>query len=551
MTFLTQLILNSSVNAIDVAHSKDTSSVVVEEDEEAEFQSFLRTDETTGIKVWAVNTTSGRKYIELFNDTLSDYHTDDIELAFYGASGSGRKIILKPGIFKAGSHMLIAQSSLNSSDFDQIMQMDPTSKNLINKSSGALSLEFEYGDTIGKDEVCWGGKTKGFSCTDDERYVKSSGIADGLSLLRCEGEDCQSDFVATDSYQPGFGGFIADTYDIPQEDLKNTCTGLELSEIAANSNDQFIEIYNSSGSSLNLKGCGLMTSRNSKKHIFGNIELSSGQFEIIRLNNTELSLTKTTAGAVKILNESDEVIDEVNYSPLKPDSSWSKIGANWQQTFRITPGQENQLLKFLPCDNGMIQDGENGKCQKPKVEKPIADCEAGYSRNSKTGRCIKNTAEAKISTPCKAGYERNPETGRCVKLKAATALAPCKAGYYRDSQTGRCRKNNVEKVQTSCKPGYERNPETGRCNKIKTDKEPTPCKDGYERNPETGRCRKIIKNNGAKNPVEEIPESESTFSGWLVVLGLAVLGVGIIIWEFRSELSIIFKKWYDKIRKKK
>ncbi len=123
---------------------------------------------------------------------------------------------------------------------------------------------------------------------------------------------------------------------------------------------------------------------------------------------------------------------------------------------------------------------------------------------------------------CEAGKVLNEATGNCVKATAVT-----------------------EKI---CKEGYYLNILTGRCNKIKTTEEKT-CKEGYELNPETGRCRKIKDNNGADYSLTpENYEEQSSFVALYAVIGIVVVGLIYLIYEFRHELVKLWHKVFQRFR---
>ncbi len=128
---------------------------------------------------------------------------------------------------------------------------------------------------------------------------------------------------------------------------------------------------------------------------------------------------------------------------------------------------------------------------------------------------------------CTDGKVINESTGNCVKAATmSSALADCPAGKYR-------------------------NPTTGRCKNIESDDETTECKEGYERNPETGRCRKIKDNNGTEYPVIPITgqEEKSVFIGFIAIIGIAILGAGYVIFQFRCEIVYFFRKIISKLIK--
>lgn len=119
----------------------------------------------------------------------------------------------------------------------------------------------------------------------------------------------------------------------------------------------------------------------------------------------------------------------------------------------------------------------------------------------------------------------------------------CEAGKVINEETGNCVKATSVKEKV-CKEGYYLNILTGRCNKIKTSTttEKT-CKEGYYLNPETNRCKKIKENTGANYSLEpENYEEQSSFIAVYAVVGVLLLGVGYLIYEFRHEILKLWRK---------
>ena len=327
---------------------------------------------------------------------------------------------------------------------------------------------------------------------------------------------------------------------------KDDCRNFRITEILANSGEQFIEIENFSNEISNLKGCVLMSSASSKKHIFGDQEIEPMKFFVLKISESSLKLNKTTKGEISFFDSENSPIQSVKFEPLKAESSWAFFeDQKWKQTFEITPGEENVFLEFLPCKAGYERDSNTSRCVKIKLPEEEKKCAEGYFLNPESGRC-KKLEEPKVQAECAAGYFRNPETGRCKKVEVEDLPTPCASGYYRSPETGRCRKiaTLASATLTPCKEGYYRHPETNRCRKIASETEElTPCKEGYERNPETNRCRKIVKNLAAEEKVETSDEPKrSEFTGWWAVFGVISVLILVALWEFRKPILAFFKK---------
>jgi hypothetical protein len=132
----------------------------------------------------------------------------------------------------------------------------------------------------------------------------------------------------------------------------------------------------------------------------------------------------------------------------------------------------------------------------------------------------------------------NPDTGNCIKEEVDEEVT-CPEGKYLNLLTGRCKSIPVVKT-TTCKDGYYLNPETGRCKKNQ-EETTSECPDGYERNPETNRCRKIRPEIDDTYAVAEIKEEEYSnpkiFIATGVIIGLAILGLAYVIFQYRKEIK--------------
>jgi hypothetical protein len=272
----------------------------------------------------------------------------------------------------------------------------------------------------------------------------------------------------------------------------NLCAELRLSEIGANLDQQFIEVYNPSQQTIDLTGCQLQTNRSQvATFIFPEASLTSHDRKVIFIADTDLKLTKTTTGTVYLLSsDGQSLVDSQSYADLSVNSSWALIANEWLQTYTPTPGAANVFLEFLPC-------------------------EAGQERNILTGRCRKITSDSTLAD-CAEGQYRNPLTNRCKKIASDTALAECPDGQYR-------------------------NPLTNRCKKIADDDDLKPCAEGYERNPETNRCRKIVDDAEAAFAVKPSDGTGGDTWQWLSVATLSFVAI-IVAWQYRFEIGRFLAK---------
>ncbi len=120
---------------------------------------------------------------------------------------------------------------------------------------------------------------------------------------------------------------------------------------------------------------------------------------------------------------------------------------------------------------------------------------------------------------CEEGKVINGETGNCVKMTSVS--------------------------QKTCKVGYYLNPSTGRCRKVQTKQERI-CKEGYYLNLETNRCKKIRDNTGANYEIKPTEyKEESSFVALYIVIGVIIVGLAYLVFEFRKELVGFMKKIFS------
>lgn len=478
----------------------------------------------------------GEEFIEIYNPGDNIY-IEELKLTKLTVA-NGLFTTLNNGVFMGQSHILIKQKPksyipLEDIDYDGYFKIDNV---VIQSAVIEISINGVRNLFCAADES---------NCKDKYKTEKNSNTLNNDTIaVNCreiEGPGCDIyEFTNVDknSIKPSYGGFIpdedpevepdpdsGDSEDQPLEINipKNPCENLKLNEIAANVDKQFIEIVNSGGELAALDGCVIKTStKKDGRHIFkDNIELAPGEFYVLELTDSELSIVKTTTRTVYLLSEDEEnEMDSILYENLKKETSFSRFiddesGKDiWRQTYVLTPGEDNLYAEFPACEVSFERNLETGRCRKVVDVQTLglAECAEGQYRNSETNRCRK--IEASTLTPCAPDQYRHPETNRCRKIESltTTSLTPCKAGQYR-------------------------HPETNRCRNIPAETTLTPCKDGYERNPETNRCRKIVENTGASDSIDDnTDESADNFTGWVAIGGVGLLAAGVIGWEWKREV---------------
>lgn len=302
----------------------------------------------------------------------------------------------------------------------------------------------------------------------------------------------------------------------PEAPEVNYCSALRLTEVAANvaTEDQFIEVRNDSTEPITLSGCMVQTNRSSTaSYVFADTVVLAGAYVTLYIKDTPLTLTKTTTGSVYLLSSDGSTeADSVTYADLLEDTSYAFFGDSWQQTFVVTPAENNILQEY-------------------------AHCEVGSVRNPESGLCNKITTMANSLADCGEGKYRSDETNRCRVIETTSSLAPCDNDQYRSPETNRCRNLvTTASMLTPCASNQERNPDTNRCRNITSVDGLTPCAANQERNPETNRCRLSASSVAADFPVEAVAQTGQATLGWWAFGGVGLLAAGYAGWEWRREL---------------
>ena len=280
------------------------------------------------------------------------------------------------------------------------------------------------------------------------------------------------------------------------EDEFNNCyvitASLLITEIlpnanGADSNNEFIEIYNPTDTSIDLSfyklGIGIDTLRFYSIPI-GSI-VSAKSYYV--LYNKDLNFTLINSSSQVSLSSIDGqfIYSTDIYMNPKEGYSWNLLSGLWQYSNQATPGYEN-------LDSIIID---------PEVEQS-KNCAANQYYSIETGRCRLTTTKSSKLVPCKDGEYRSEETNRCRSVLGATTV-------------------NTE------------------------------CPEGQYRNPDTNRCRKNVEVSKAEYPNNSFLKIDSGNSGKLILLGVFISTSAYGIWEWRYEMSFMIKKFKKLYKKTK
>ncbi|MDR1969785.1 MAG: lamin tail domain-containing protein [Candidatus Nomurabacteria bacterium] len=348
-------------------------------------------------------------FIEIYNNSTKDFTLSGWRVQYASATAANN--------YQPGNYSTVATVTASILGFEYLILPGAVGS----ADNGYIRIIDENDQII--DLVGWGRATA----------AKGGGAADkitfGNSIQRCElpnGYLINSGTNANDfvTYlQPTKGEGVAC---LPPKPV-NHCTGLILSEIAANVDEQFIEIANPTNKKIDITSCQLMTNRNQNKYVLDEGSLPSKGYLAIYIKNTNLTLTKTTTGTVYLQSSDGTQVDVATYSNLRKETSWALVKGVWRQTYELTPNEANIWEAYPACPDGQYRNLETGRCRKVTAVVGLVPCKEGYERNPLTNRCRKIPIEAELK-PCAEGWERNPETNRCRKIvstePAAFAIQP-------------------------------------------------------------------------------------------------------------------------------
>jgi len=274
---------------------------------------------------------------------------------------------------------------------------------------------------------------------------------------------------------------------------------LKISELLPNADgsdegNEFIEIFNPNDAAVDLLYYMLFVGSDEHFYSFpAGAVIEPGQY--LKFSNDDIKFTLLNSGSfVRLKYIGDFLIDEASYVNPPEGQSWSLVNGVWQYTNQLTPAAVN-----LPM-----------------------------------------LVEADVAV-----------------VKTASTLKPCKDGQYRSEETGRCR-NIITDVAdlVPCAEGQERNPATNRCRSttiVLGDSDLKPCDPGQERNPETNRCRNIASSDIPKADYapEQTGAPQTDYTSWFILGGIGLMAVGYGVWEWRFELSKLFKNVLAFLRRRK
>jgi hypothetical protein len=209
---------------------------------------------------------SSARFVVLYNPTSVPIDITGWKLEYKPVSGgtwanrlATTQPISPPYAVEPGEFFILATNDFVAQNPEMYVGMRLNNSALASNDGGHLRLLNPQSLLV--DQVGWG--------KADSPMVKAAQAPDfGQSISRCFDEqgamvdtgNNATDFIITEPL-PGAGIDCPE----PEEIAINECQGLMISEIGANLDTQFIEVYNSSKAALQLEGCQLQTNRSATK----------------------------------------------------------------------------------------------------------------------------------------------------------------------------------------------------------------------------------------------------------------------------------------------
>ncbi|OIO18618.1 MAG: hypothetical protein AUJ37_05040 [Candidatus Magasanikbacteria bacterium CG1_02_41_34] len=266
------------------------------------------------------------EFVELFNTSYGTISLD----GWWIEDGSETKTILE-GSIASHNFVVIAspKGNLNNSG-DKLQLFDPSGKNIDNVT---------YGN--------W----------DDGNTSDNAPIApDPLSIARrLDGLDADNDFydfVLTDTITKGKANIISLTTTNESGTGQVLGTKIFSSEVriteiypnppGSDSEDEFIELYNTSDKTIDITGWKLGDS-SKKRYELTDGHMAPGAYLVLKRPTTGIALNNSGGEEVDLYDPNGSIVEKAQYTGSVPESqSWArKDDGSWAWTTEVTPSENN------------------------------------------------------------------------------------------------------------------------------------------------------------------------------------------------------------------
>lgn len=186
--------------------------------------------------------------------------------------------------------------------------------------------------------------------TATDVHVASSIIIDTANFSSVSAGEWDLVVINPDGQQAVLPNAITITEPEPEEEDEEYSSAIRISELYprpdTSSNDEFIELHNTSNNSVNLNGWRLDDQHpgGSSEHIItDDVVVTAGGYVTFDKQQTHISLNDS-GDYVRLLQPDGNVLDTTpNYGSAPKGKSYALIDNSWQWTARVTPTQANIL----------------------------------------------------------------------------------------------------------------------------------------------------------------------------------------------------------------
>jgi hypothetical protein len=279
-------------------------------------------------------------WVEIYNPTAD---TISIKKENFGLIDEEKLELAKDGVHYLNCHKIKEDLSLPAGGFLILADNDaefktdyPAVSAKIIDSTFSLSTD---GDTIHLSA------DKCATFFEEIKYVDSWGAKNNgntLEKIKLTGDNDQDNWQ--ESYVAG-GTPGAENSQKPK--LKEYSKDIYINEILPNpinEDDEYIELYNSGSTDVDLENWILRDSSKAGKYVFfKGAEIKAGEYLAVYKKDYKFALNNTGDENIYLYNPKEEIVSQVLYSGSRENVSFNFDGSLWRWSKYLTPGAENKF----------------------------------------------------------------------------------------------------------------------------------------------------------------------------------------------------------------